>query len=352
VKSRLLEQVVDQHAVRAAADRRPESVMFELTYACNLRCVHCSNPTHRALPSELATAEVCDIVRQIAEMGVLTVAFTGGEPTVRPDLPDILRYAQRQGLLLQLLTNATHLTPQFLDFLEGLPLTALNVSIYGASAATYEAMTAQPGSFTRFCHGLDLLASRTLPVTLRMPVTTVNMEEITACRSFAESRGMKFQYSLDITPRTDGNVDPLAYRLDGARKAAVDLMMLGDGLAFRSPDTCQPDQLFIACACGRSRFAVTPYGEMNLCVGFPIPRYNLRTGTVREGWNVLKQAVDEAIPNRHHECPACEVRRFCRQGRADAWLETGDMSRCLPHFKQWAQELEATHALLDPRRPD
>jgi radical SAM protein with 4Fe4S-binding SPASM domain len=110
------------------------------------------------------------------------------------------------------------------------------------------------------------------------------------------------------------------------------------------------DDRFIECACGQTRFAVTPYGEMNLCVAFPIPRYNLRTGTVREGWDLLKRTVDEAQPNKRYECPTCEVRPFCAQGRSDAWLETGDMSRCLPHFKEWASLEKQSDALLDPRR--
>ena len=75
---------------------------------------------------------------------------------------------------------------------------------------------------------------------------------------------------------------------------------------------------------------------MNLCVAFPIPKYDLRKGTVREGWEVLKQTVDQARPNHRYECPSCDLRKYCRQGRSDAWLETGDMSVCLAHFKELA----------------
>lgn len=63
----------------ASRKRQPESVPFELTYGCNLRCVHCFNPTHRALPQELSTSEVLRLIDQLAELGVLTVTFTRGE---------------------------------------------------------------------------------------------------------------------------------------------------------------------------------------------------------------------------------------------------------------------------------
>ena len=61
---------------KSAQTRRPEGMTFELTYGCNLRCVHCYNPTHRALPHELTTSEICMLLNQIADPGVLTVTFT------------------------------------------------------------------------------------------------------------------------------------------------------------------------------------------------------------------------------------------------------------------------------------
>ena len=102
-------------SAKAAQSRRPEGVTFELTYGCNLRCVHCYNPTHRALPHELTTSEICALLNQIADLGVLTVTFTGGEPSVRPDIGDILRHARRQGLMIHLMTNATRITTSFTD---------------------------------------------------------------------------------------------------------------------------------------------------------------------------------------------------------------------------------------------
>jgi radical SAM protein with 4Fe4S-binding SPASM domain len=336
---------------KALQTRQAQGVMFELTYGCNLRCVHCYNPTHRALPQELTTTEVCSIVSQIADLGVMTISFSGGEPSVRPDIAKILRHAHRQGLMIHLLTNATRMTPSFADLLEETRVSQLLVSIYGATAGTYERMTGTPGSFAHFLRGLACLTGGTIPVTIRMPVTTINVEEIDACQHLVESHGFKFQYCLEIEPRVDGDISPLQYRLDPHQKVALDSQKFGERMSAWVQEPCSTEEPFISCSCGKSRFAVTPYGEMNLCVSFPIPKYDLRKGTVREGWEILKRTVDEAQPNDHDECPTCDVRHFCRQGRADAWLETRDMSRCLPHFKEWAQLEQRAYALLDPRRP-
>jgi radical SAM protein with 4Fe4S-binding SPASM domain len=336
---------------KALQTRRPEGMTFELTYGCNLRCVHCYNPTHRALPHELTTSEICALLNQIADLGVLTVTFTGGEPSVRPDIGDILRHAHRQGLMIHLMTNATRMTVPFTNLLREVGVSQIDVSIYGAAEAIYEQMTAIPGSYRQFRQGLLNLAAAALPVVVRMPVTTINHKEIQACRQLVESLHMKFQYCLEIMPSVTGDQTPLQYRLAPDEKIRIDQDLLAHKWIDPPEESCSATQSFIECACGQSRFAITPYGEMNLCTAFPIPRYDLRTGSVKEGWEMLKQTVDQALPSQRYECPTCEVRPHCRQGRSDAWLETGDMSSCLPHYKEWAQLEHHTHALLDPRRP-
>lgn len=338
-------------AFRAGQARHPGEVIFELTYGCNLRCVHCFNPTHRALPNELNTAEILAILDQLAEFGVLTVTFTGGELSTRPDFGEVLRHARKQGLIIRLLTNATRVTPAFVALLQEAGVQQICVSIYGATAETYEQMTAMPGSYAAFRRGLGTLAHTNIPVVVRMPVTNLNHKEIEACRDLAESLGCKFQYCFDLIPTVLGDLTPLRYRLSAETKIAIDQKMVSGWGSAAIEETCPANGSFIECACGQSRFAITPYGEMNLCTAFPIPRYDLRTGTVKEGWDVLKETVDQARPSRRYECPSCDVRSYCRQGRSDAWLETGDMSSCLPHFKEWAELEHRTHALLDPRRP-
>lgn len=338
-------------AHQARRTRHPDGVTFELTYGCNLRCVHCFNPTHRALPRELSTSEVLHLLDELAMFGVLTVTFTGGEPVVRPDIHTILLHARSKGLLIRLLTNATRVNAALVSILQECGVEQICVSIYGATAATYERMTGISGSYTAFLHGLTMLAESDLPVVVRMPVTSLNSNEVDACRGLTENLGRKFQYSLDVTSTVTGDLSPLQYRLPPEKKMAIDRQMLaGWGSAPMEESACSPSS-FIECACGHTRFAITPYGEMNLCTAFPIPRYDLRTGTVREGWEALKQIVDEARPTTRYKCPTCDVRPYCRQGRNDAWLETGDMSTCLPHFKEWAELEHRTHALLDPRRP-
>ena len=311
--------------------------------------MHCYNPTHRALPRELSTAEVCAILDQAADLGVVNLTFSGGEPLVRPDVFNIFRHAKETGFIIHLLSNATRITPTVAASLQELGFETVSLSIYGATKAVYERVTQVPGSYEPFIRGLESLADTTLRVIVRMPVMTGNVEEVRQAQTLVEQYGFKFQYCMDITPKNNGDLAPLRYRLAPEDKVRLDHAMLGFRDA-KDTEACGANGDFISCLCGRSSFAITPYGEMNLCIAFPIPRYDLRKGTVKEGWEILKQTVDRARPNDHDECPTCAVQTRCRQGRADAWLETGDMSVCLPHFKEFAVLEQRLYERLKPRQ--
>src|SRR5512136_2635476 len=88
---------------------------IELTERCNNACLHCciNRPTHdpRAARRELSAAQWGKILRQAADLGALSVRFTGGEPLLRPDFADIYLGARRLGLKVMLFTNARLITP-------------------------------------------------------------------------------------------------------------------------------------------------------------------------------------------------------------------------------------------------
>jgi radical SAM protein with 4Fe4S-binding SPASM domain len=341
----------DRLLPRICRTRTPETAVFELTYGCNLRCLHCSNPTHKALQNELTTTEILNLLDQSADLGILTVTFTGGELLTRPDVFTLFDHAATQGFVLEMISNATRVTPELASRLRALPFKNICFSIYGATEGTYEQVTQQPHSFTHFLDGLATAAEHHLPVSaIRMPVLSLNAHEVLDAKALVESYGFKFQSCMEIFPRTNGNLDPLRYRLSPEEKIRVGQTLWENPIEAVPDPSCRSTTPFIECACGQTRFAITPYGEMNLCTGFPIPRYNLRTGTLREGWEVLKATVDRASETRHDDCPSCAVRSTCQQKRNHAWLETGDMNACLPHYKAWATLEQQAYVSIDPRQ--
>ena len=347
---------------KAREHRIPLSAMIELTYGCNLACVHCFNPTHRAR-GELATKEIYRILDQLAEAGCLKIGFTGGELLTRRDVFEIFRYAEAKGFTISILTNATLVTPERADQIQALRSCRVEISIYGATAETYDRVTRVPGSFHNFLRGVELLRDRGIPLVVKMPVMTLNAHEVTQARALVESWGIKFVFCTEIHPRVDGSLEPLQYRLPPEEALRVERELVGarkwkaEGGGEKEQD-CPTQQGLFTCKCGKSTLAVTPYGEMNLCVIFPIPKYDLKSGDVSSGWKTLVDLVDSAsaTPSEAYECSTCELRRYCRQGPVNAWLETGDFSPCLPHFKELAglekQADESARQKNPPREQD
>jgi uncharacterized radical SAM superfamily Fe-S cluster-containing enzyme len=92
---------------RAVAERVPLSGSLAMTHRCHLRCVHCYLGQERFAPAggELETGFWLSIVDQLADAGCLNLLVTGGEPLLRPDLPEVYTRAIRRGILLSLFTN-------------------------------------------------------------------------------------------------------------------------------------------------------------------------------------------------------------------------------------------------------
>lgn len=327
---------------KAAQQRVPGQAMIELTYGCNLRCVHCYNPTHKA-KGELATEQVYGIIDQLAEEGCLYLGFTGGELFTRRDCFEIFAYAKDKGFTITLLSNATLLTPATADRIQALKPGSVEISIYGARRETYESVTRIPGSFERFLRGVQLLREREVRLLIKMPVMTLNQHEVQQAKSMVEGWGVRFVYCTEIFPRVDGLQEPLEYRIAPQDVVRIDDELMGSQRwraegGGEKEENCRTHPGLFTCKCGRSSATVTPYGEMNLCTALPIPKYDLRMGTVTEGWRALVELVDGANvnPGQAYECPSCTLQGHCRQGPMNAYLETGDLSPCLPYFKELA----------------
>ena len=288
-------------AYKEAGERRiPLEATIELTYGCNMRCVHCYNPTHEAR-GELATEEIQAIIDQLAEQGTFQLVFTGGEIFTRRDAFEIFTYAKRKGFAITLFTNATLITTARAERIQALEPTIVEVSMFGATAETYESVTGIRGSFKQFAKGMELLRERNVPLLVKMPVMTLNRHEVLQAKAMVEGWGIRFVYSTEIHPRADRSPEPLRYRLSPRDVVRVNEQLVGypewkaEG-GGEKQESCgaEKGKGMFSCSCGRNSLAVTPYGEMNLCVALPIPKYDLKTGDVASGWRRL---VDLSLSN-------------------------------------------------------
>src|SRR4051812_42621951 len=114
----------------------PLAVLAEITHRCPLQCPYCSNPVELERGgSELTTAEWKKVLTELAEIGVLQIHFSGGEPTARKDLVELIRHATDAGLYSNLITSAVLLTREKLTELADAGLCHVQISFQGNEPA-------------------------------------------------------------------------------------------------------------------------------------------------------------------------------------------------------------------------
>ncbi len=326
---------------KSAAQRIPFEASLEVTYGCNLRCVHCYNPTHQALPNELSTSGLFKILDDLAALGCMIVTVSGGEAFTRPDIWDILHYAKQIGLQINLFTNATLLDQTKIEKIQALEPNLVSISIYGMTEKTYETVTQVPGSFKKFMTAFELLKNSKLPLLFKMPAMTLNRHELGLAHQWFKQQRLRFIHSAEIHPRVDGDTQPLAYRLSPEEAALLRLSHEESPSCRTAANPLESKTEVFTCSCGKKSFAITPYGEMNLCVTTYHPRYQIQTGSMKEGWKLLVDFVESFKPSERFECPQCEFSDDCSQGPMDAFLNTGDFNPCVPYFKETARRVKS-----------
>lgn len=157
----------------------PIAMLAELTHRCPLSCPYCSNPLEMAAKeTELDTRTWADVFRQAAEMGVLQLHLSGGEPAARRDLEDLTRAAQGAGLYTNLITSAIGLTPRRLDALEDAGLDHIQLSLQGTNAALADRIGGYRGGFDRKMQAAQEIAKRGIPLTLNAVMHRQNLDDL------------------------------------------------------------------------------------------------------------------------------------------------------------------------------
>ncbi|HYV18138.1 MAG TPA: radical SAM protein [Verrucomicrobiae bacterium] len=334
-------------------DRVPLNGSLELTFRCNLRCVHCYIPDFSGT-GEMTTAEIRRILDETADAGCLWMLLTGGEVLSRADFPEIYRHAKGRGMLLTIFTNGTLLNDRIADLFAEYPPLGVEITLYGMSDETYERTTGMPGRFRRVREAVERLAARRVKLTLKTVAMQGLVEELPAMRAWADSLGLPFRYDGTIHGRLDGSMQPVAARATPSEIVGLDAadperrahwQRFYDQFVRTTPKT---DRL-LSCGAGLQSFHVDPRGWLWSCEALPLDGYDLRHGSFLEGWNGIVGKVRERRAAPDNVCVRCELKSLCDRCPATAILETGSPDGWIPHF------CELTHrraALLESESGD
>jgi MoaA/NifB/PqqE/SkfB family radical SAM enzyme len=156
---------------RMMGRRAAVEVSIEMTHRCPLECQHCYNNLPmadvQARNAELTFDEHVKLLDELVDAGCLWILYTGGEIFARKDFLNIYTEAKKRGFLITLFTNGTMINQRIADHLAEYRPFAIEITLYGATRETYEALTRIPGSFDRCMKGIHLLLERNLPLKLK-----------------------------------------------------------------------------------------------------------------------------------------------------------------------------------------
>lgn len=157
----------------------PLGMLAELTHRCPLQCPYCSNPAKLLKANaELSTEDWCRVFEEAAEIGILQVHLSGGEPTLRRDLEELIKTLSERGVYTNLITAGVMLDEARLKSLKDAGLEHVQLSIQGANAETTELIGNYKGGFEQKLETAKHTRALGLPLTINAPVHRHNIDQM------------------------------------------------------------------------------------------------------------------------------------------------------------------------------
>ena len=338
----------------------PLLVVWDITNACNLRCQHCYANAGKPIGTEMSTVEVKQGIDKLARASVPIIAFSGGEPLVRPDIFELIRYASEKGIYVAVATNGTLLTGGVARKLKDSGIGFVQISLDGASPVTHDLFRGIPGVFSRTIKGIENSVHEGLFVNIATTATKHNYREIPQIIDLCEElkvnwfmiynfvptgRG-KFIIQDDLSPqerelllrglwqrlKQGSSVNVLSTAPQFARVALQAETNATEKIIpthFSNPklsgQLLNLAEFIGGCGCGRFYCAIRANGDIEPCVFFPLKVGNIKEDDFDELWTqnlTLRELRNKDL--LEGKCGSCEYRYYCGGCRARAYGYTGD----------------------------
>lgn len=198
-------------------DIKPRLIAFELTRRCRYNCKHCRANAGPQGDSELTTSQCKKIVTAIARFARPILILTGGEPMERPDLFDIIKYAKSKNLRVVMATCGYMLNDNSVKKLKKAGVSALSLSIDGASAETHDRFRQSPGAFDNVTRAAGIARKNKMPFQINTTLSKINAGEVIGITELATRLGATCLNAFMLVPTgraeqlEDAILDPIQY---------------------------------------------------------------------------------------------------------------------------------------------
>ena len=320
----------------------PAAATFELTPRCNFNCkmcyIHLSKEEQEKRGRELTAQEWIHLGEQACKAGVVFLLLTGGEPTLRPDFPEIYTALKKMGLMISINSNGYLLQGELLELLANDPPYRVNISLYGTSNDTYQNLCGVP-AYERILENIKALRERRIDVKLNMSVTEANRADMQKVYEKAVELGVHTQAAAYMFPpvRVTGKHGE-GFRMSAEEAARCEVSYnrlrmkeeqflryaenLAKGIPVKSDEDCegQPGPE-MGCRAGRSSFWLSWDGKLSPCGMLPAPCANPLEVGIQAAWEQVRDQVKQIrLPSA---CISCQYRHGCHVCAAICYCETG-----------------------------
>jgi mycofactocin radical SAM maturase len=311
----------------------PICLTWELTYACNLACVHCLSSSGRRDPRELSTAECKAVIDELERMQVFYVNIGGGEPTVRSDFWELVDYATEHHVGVKFSTNGIKITPDVARRLASSDYVDVQISLDGATAEINDAVRGKGSYATALLAMQNLADAGFTGFKISVVMTRQNVDQLDEFKAIAD----RFNAQLRITRlRPSGRGADV---WDELHPTAAQQRVLYDWLSAKGENVLTGDSFFHLaafgdalpglnlCGAGRVVCLIDPVGDVYACP-FAI-HDNFLAGNVRgEGgftsvWRTSDLFLELRQPQTGGACNSCSAFDSCRGGCMAAKFFTG-----------------------------
>jgi radical SAM protein with 4Fe4S-binding SPASM domain len=347
---RFLEGTLDETTRSPAVEVRPFALPFAtlpilsevaITYRCNLRCTFCyagcnctTNPVGD--DREMTTAEVKRVLQALyQDAEVPSVSFTGGEPTLRRDLPELVAHAKALGMRVNLITNGTRMSDALARTLAAAGLDSAQVSLEGVTAPVHERVTMVPRSFGRSVAAVHRLKAASVHVHTNTTINRDNLSECALMPGFVQSElgTTKFSMNLMVPAGSGALNERLAVRYSEIGpyllEIAAESKRHGVEFMWYSPT---PMCLFNPVAHGLGNkgcsacdglLSVGANGDVLPCASYDERVGNLLEQSVKEVWASRRAAQFRDKFLAHPACRGCADFAICNGACPLYWRQMG-----------------------------
>ncbi len=307
---------------RLSNHRKLRSATFEISNACNFKCIHCYNQNLaiKFIPLDIAKR----MIDEMCEMGLETITITGGEPTVHPNFKEIYKHCFDKGLKIALFSNGYFLD-KYINFLKANPPERIEISIYGVDDVTYKSVCLVNDGFSVVNKNIHLLIDAGLTLSLKTVIMEQNWKQFEQINDYCTGFNVPFRFDLNLLASKDFSNGQQTNRLTDKDYLSImnkiKKLKLKNWLSFLTRENMNNDNdCLYSCGAGRISIFINCLGGVRLCNFAEFSEKNIKDFSIKEIWDSFSQYLN-LEKDKSGECYNCKYKKFCSNCAVSTYME-------------------------------